>query len=149
MKDFRSSFDEIWLLVGDFNVTLSDDERKGKRSNDRDNVDFCNFVREMESIDPPLHGGKFTWTNKREIPSFAKLDRFLYSTLWNDKFPFFIQKGLFSQLSDYCPLYWIPHTLLCPEGLDLKNIGSLYLVLEILFLTFGIIVRLKRMLLSE
>lgn len=44
LKDFRSFFDGIWLLARDF----------------RDNIDFCNFFREIELINSPLHGRKFT-----------------------------------------------------------------------------------------
>ena len=40
-------------------------------------------VRDLELIDIPLGGRQFTWTNKREVPSFANLDTFFIS-LWDD-----------------------------------------------------------------
>lgn len=49
--------------------------------------DFGNFIRDMDLMIPPLHGKKFTWSNKRENSSFAKLDRFSFSTQWSDTFP--------------------------------------------------------------
>ena len=37
-------------------------------------------------------------------PSMAKLDRFLFSIGWHDKFLTSSQQGLASQLSDHCPI---------------------------------------------
>lgn len=75
-------------MTGDFNVTLSDNERNGGRSYDRDNSNFRDFFREMELIVPLLNDRRFTWSNKRDVTSMALLDKFLFSYQWEDKFPF-------------------------------------------------------------
>ena len=49
--------------------------------------EFSNFISEQGLIDLPLQGGTFTWSNSQEVASKARLDRFLFSVDWEDKFP--------------------------------------------------------------
>ena len=49
--------------------------------------EFSDFILEQGLIDLPLEGGIFTWSNSREVSSKARLDRFLFSADWEDKFP--------------------------------------------------------------
>lgn len=66
-----------WCLMGDFNVVSSIRERKGRSANlkDRDMSDFNKFIADMDLIDPPLNGLKFTWFCSDGI-STSRLDRF-------------------------------------------------------------------------
>ena len=52
-------------------------------------------------IDLLLEGGTFTWSNSREVALKARLDRFLFSVDWEDKFPTVHQRRLSRLLSDY------------------------------------------------
>ena len=63
-----------------------------------------NIISELELVDSPLLGKKFTWSNKRDSPSMKKLDKFLFSTGWKNQFPLSLQKALSSQLSDHCSI---------------------------------------------
>jgi len=50
-------------------------------------MDFFNdLIRELALIDIPFGGRSFTWSDKRDMPAFAKLDRFLISEAWDDNF---------------------------------------------------------------
>lgn len=49
---------------------------------------------------PILHGKNFTWFNKRVHPSLAKLDKFLFSVQWENRYPG-IQQELANQLLDH------------------------------------------------
>ncbi|GMI75037.1 hypothetical protein HRI_001173000 [Hibiscus trionum] len=62
---------------------------------------FRNFVSEAELIDLSLVGGKFTWCNNRDPPTFVRLDRFLISAEFNLAFPGLLQKVLPRSLSDH------------------------------------------------
>lgn len=62
---------------------------KGRGSYGRESKDFIRFIRDMVLM-TPLHGRKFTLSNKSKSPSLAKLAKFLYSTQWNDKYLFSI-----------------------------------------------------------
>ena len=79
-----------WCLVGDFNAVSNREERTGISENwgHIDMVDFNAFVNEMNLIDPPLHGNKFTYFCSDGIAA-SRLDRFLVSdgimNLWQVK----------------------------------------------------------------
>ena len=60
--------------------------------------EFSNFISEQGLIDLPLQGGSFTWSNSREVASKARLDRFLFSANWGDRFPTVSQR----QMSRLC-----------------------------------------------
>lgn len=42
---------------------------------------------ESELIDPSLRNAYFTWSNMQELPVCKRLDRFLFSTKWEQGFP--------------------------------------------------------------
>ena len=74
-------------MGGDFNVVRFPFEHSGSTSFIVAMREFSNFISEQDLIDIPLQGGSFTWSNTREVASKAKLDRFLFSAEWEDKFP--------------------------------------------------------------
>ncbi|KAK3221372.1 hypothetical protein Dsin_008397 [Dipteronia sinensis] len=51
--------------------------------------------------DLPLIGSPFTWSNNRDVESWARLDRFLISPEFLAWFPLLCQKGLSRSLSDH------------------------------------------------
>lgn len=58
----------LWCLVGDFNAITSHRVRKGVSnvSGSNEVVEFRNVVNELELIDHPLLGRKFTLYKKKE-----------------------------------------------------------------------------------
>ncbi len=65
---------------------------------------FSNFIFSFGLVDSPLEGGQFTWSNSREEKAMSRIDRFLYTTTWEDQFPPIIQRRLPQLLSDHFPL---------------------------------------------
>ncbi|XP_050259852.1 uncharacterized protein LOC126704907 [Quercus robur] len=65
---------------------------------------FLAFISEQILIDLPLVGGSFTWSNSREVASRSRLDRFLVSTDWEEKFPSVCQRHLSRLLLDHFPI---------------------------------------------
>lgn len=59
---------------------------------------------------------------KGKVLQLAKLDRFLFSTQWNDKFPISIQRGLASQLSDHFPLSLDTSELTVPKRFRFEEV---------------------------
>jgi len=100
LRDFRHSFVGLWYVAVDFNLTRFMTEHKGLTTHEKDFEEFSDIVKEFEWKDL-LCGGQFTWSNKRSVLSFAKLDRFFISFKRDDKRPYTIQNGLASQLFDY------------------------------------------------
>ena len=80
------------------------DERQGCEGNPADMGSFNELIRDLGLIDIPLGGRSFTWLNKREMPAFAKLGRFLISDSWDDAFPVSTCKALPNTLFDHIPI---------------------------------------------
>ena len=65
---------------------------------------FSAFISEQSLIELPLVGGNFTWSNSREVASRSRLDRFLLSVDWEEKFPSVCQRHLSRFLLDHFPI---------------------------------------------
>ncbi|KAL4320202.1 hypothetical protein GQ457_18G015870 [Hibiscus cannabinus] len=92
------------IVGGDFNVVRTKEEKIGVSFHKKTMREFSDFIETMSLVDIPLSGGRFTWSNFREDPSFSRLDRFLISAevlmLWSDV----IQSILPKSISDHNPL---------------------------------------------
>ncbi|KAK3222180.1 hypothetical protein Dsin_009205 [Dipteronia sinensis] len=97
----QPSFSMPWCMGGDFNTVLCDTERKGGASNSASMRNFRSFLLQAKVVDIPIHGCAFTWTNNRELASWARLDRFLISPWILSWFPKLMQKGLPKSVSDH------------------------------------------------
>ena len=64
---------------------------------------FSDFISSSGLVDPPLEGGRFTWSNSREEEAMSRIDRFLYTLGWEDQFPNITQRRL-PCLSDHFPI---------------------------------------------
>ena len=91
-------------MGGDFNVVRFPFKRLGSNSFTTAMREFSNFISEQGLIDLPLQGGSFTWSNSREVASKARLDRFLFSVDWEDKFPTISQRRMSRVCSDHFPI---------------------------------------------
>ncbi|XP_058763157.1 uncharacterized protein LOC131636567 [Vicia villosa] len=81
LYDFKNNnFKGSWCIGGDFNSISSLEERIGisTRSYRREITIFKEFIEEMELVDLPTIGGKFTWI-KSNGKTMSRLDRFLLS----------------------------------------------------------------------
>lgn len=75
-----------WCLVGDFIAVCSPKERRGLTENParQEIEELKNFTADIELLDPPLLGRKFTWY-KADGTAMSRLDRFLLSEEWVTK----------------------------------------------------------------
>lgn len=77
-----------WCVAGDFNAVTSVDERKGigGTHNSREISGFNHFISEMDLVDIPVLGKRYTWFSGDGIAK-SRLDRFLLTedviTKWN------------------------------------------------------------------
>ena len=113
LGSLKSLWGGLWCLGGDFNVTLSPNERKrgGKLSPSMRR--FAEVVNELGLRDLPLKGGPFTWRGGLNGRSMLRLDRFLVTANWENKFSNAVQNTLPRLVSDHCPI------LLDSEGIKL------------------------------
>ncbi|KAH9658604.1 hypothetical protein KPL70_023557 [Citrus sinensis] len=96
-----------WLCCGDFNEILHSDEKRG--GNDR-NVNFINDFREVLRDcglkDVGYRGYAFIWNNGRYGKGFVeeRLDRFVCTKAWSDRFVDCAASNLDTWTSDHCPV---------------------------------------------
>ncbi|GKV49867.1 hypothetical protein SLEP1_g56592 [Rubroshorea leprosula] len=93
-KEKRMMFDDLklvitskgrcWCLMGDFNTTRSQQEKSGDRGFTTGMRVFNEFIRDLELVDLPLIGRKFTWY-KPNGEAMSRLNRFLMTEDWMAK----------------------------------------------------------------
>jgi hypothetical protein len=69
------------MVTGDMNVTLRKTDRSNRQHTQYEMRSFQQIVNSLEFLDLQLQGRNYTWCNKRDEPSYVRLDRFLYP--WN------------------------------------------------------------------
>jgi len=92
-----------WCIGGDFNTTRFPSERSGVGSVSAMR-DFCDFISDQGLMDFPLAGGSYTWSISDDPPVWSRIDRFLVSPDWEDRFPEASQKRLPRLFSDHFPI---------------------------------------------
>ena len=102
-----------WCLGGDFNVTLSPNERKRGGRLSPFMGRFAEVVNELGLRDLTLQGDLFTWRGGLNGRLMSRLDRFLVTANWENKFSNAVQSTLSGPMSDHCPI------LLDIEGIKL------------------------------
>lgn len=82
----KSKFLGPWCLGGDFNEIEIISERIGCSRRDRGTKDFNDMIEQLELIDMPMLGRKFTWCNSQDRAKWSRLDRFLLNHEWVQNF---------------------------------------------------------------
>ncbi|RVW26389.1 putative ribonuclease H protein [Vitis vinifera] len=100
----RGIWDEPWCLGGDFNSTLYQGERNRQGRITPNMRRFAHIIDDLGLVDLPLQGGAFTWSGGLNNQSWARLDRFLVSPSWLDKFSGVNQRRLPRPVSDHFPI---------------------------------------------
>lgn len=68
LRSLKVPSDKGWLLLGDFNDILSNNEKTGSRAKpDRQLKAFRDAIEECQLHDLGFNGNFFTWCNKREM----------------------------------------------------------------------------------
>lgn len=100
-----ASISNQWLLIGDFNVILSREDKLGHTGSSSSQNQFANCITSSNLIELPPKGCHFTWTNNRKDGELIleKLDRNFCNSSWLSSFPFFNYQTLGIVASDHCP----------------------------------------------
>ncbi|XP_050243704.1 uncharacterized protein LOC126692222 [Quercus robur] len=104
LSGLRSWWDVPWCVGGDFNVVRFPFEHSGIANFSSTMLQFSDFISEQSLVNLPLVGGNFTWCNSREVVASSKLDRFLLSVDWEEKFPSVCQCRLPKLMSNHFPI---------------------------------------------
>ncbi|XP_028085234.1 uncharacterized protein LOC114286280 [Camellia sinensis] len=103
LKNLKRSFVNPWCLGGDFNEIRTLSERVGCSQRSGGMKDFNELIDNLEVCDLPMLGRKFIWCNSQNGLKWSRLERFLISPDWLQKFNFKLW-GLPRRLSDHCPI---------------------------------------------
>ncbi|XP_028086954.1 uncharacterized protein LOC114287711 [Camellia sinensis] len=99
----KSIFPKPWCLGGDFNEIRNLGERIGSSRRDRGMKEFNEFIDRWEVNDLPMVGRKFTWYNAHDGHKWSRIDRFLLSPEWIERYRYKLW-GLPRLVSDHCPI---------------------------------------------
>lgn len=124
--------DMDWLIVGDFNLIRKPEDRNRPGENMGDMLMFNDAISSLGIMEIPLHGRKFTWTNKQQPPLLERLHWFFSSQAWTLRYPHTLAHSLIMETSDHWPCvienktsipkgkifrfenYWISHDSFVP-----------------------------------
>ncbi|WMV22579.1 hypothetical protein MTR67_015964 [Solanum verrucosum] len=104
-----SGHKERWKIVpaciwGDFNVIRYPVERSNCSRINGAMTEFSECIEELELVDPPLFGGSYTWRRGEGHQTASRIDRFLYSSQWEEQFTFIKQSTMPKLGSDHNPI---------------------------------------------
>jgi hypothetical protein len=92
------------LVGGDFNILRRKEDKNNDNFNTRWPFIFNAIIDSLDLRELGLSGRPFTWANRRQTPTFEKLDRILVSVEWEQKFPLASVQALPHSGSDHTPL---------------------------------------------
>lgn len=104
LHDIQMPEDWDCLIVGDFNLCRSVQNRN-KPGGDLTEMNMFNEVINRQGwVEMPLIGRKFTWSNKQESPLLVRLDWFFTSVSWSTSYPHTVAWSLpMGESSDHVP----------------------------------------------
>jgi Endonuclease/Exonuclease/phosphatase family len=84
LRLIRMISDLPWIILGDFNVLRSQDETTGGPRPLGPMTNFNDLIDELNLVEIPLQGRKYTFSNQQPNPTLSKLDRAFLSSDWNN-----------------------------------------------------------------
>jgi exonuclease III len=102
-KHYNLSDDDNWLVVGDFNLMRSPENRNKLGEDVIEMLLFNDAINSLGLVELPLYGRKYTWTNKQSSPLMERLDWFFTSSSWTTNYPSTSVSALVMQTSDHWP----------------------------------------------
>lgn len=104
LTDVRSLCGSHWILTRDFNVYRWSFETTSPHPSQINMRRFNSFIASADLIEPIQINGTYTWSNLRCSPVLTKLDRFLYTQNWEEKFQSHQVKQLSPKISNHFPI---------------------------------------------
>lgn len=101
LRHVKQAVSDNWLLIGDFNMILSAEDKSNANLNRRIMGAFRNLVNDLELKELQIKGRKFTWSNDT---TQTRIDRAFCSIEWDLMLPNCALTAQSSSVSDHCPL---------------------------------------------
>lgn len=104
LKSITIPDNEEWIIMGDFNLYRTSENRNREGANIGDMFLFNSMISHMELTEIPLHGKRFTWSNMQQPPLLEKLDWVFTNNSWTLTYPETSCSALSMEVSDHWPL---------------------------------------------
>jgi exonuclease III len=95
--------DENYMMVGDFNLIRSPQDRNRPGGNVNEMLLFNEAISQVGLLHIPLKGRKYTWSNMQSSPLLQRLDWFFCSLAWGENFPNTVAHSLAMTTSNHVP----------------------------------------------
>jgi hypothetical protein len=106
-----SSFED-WILLVDFNLIQSPDDRNKPGGSVSDMSLFNDLIQHLDLIDIPFEGRRFTWSNMQTEPLLEKMHWVFISSPWSLSFPGTKVIPLSKPISDHIPYVVVVDTFI-------------------------------------
>lgn len=104
LSDLRHLLSGPWMILGDFNIYRYAYEKSNDNINWTGMSIFNAWIQHQGLLEVEVPNRRYTWTNKRRIPTMAKLDRILINTDWSQSFVCTSAKSEVATTSDHTPI---------------------------------------------
>jgi hypothetical protein len=92
-----------WLVVGDFNLYRSLEDRNRDGADHAEIYLFNEAISALGLVELPLKGKRYTWSNKQHPPLLKRLDWFFTTVSWTLTYPTTSVSSLTMETSDHVP----------------------------------------------
>ncbi|CAN6171049.1 unnamed protein product [Urochloa humidicola] len=99
-----------WLLAGDFNLLRAPSDKNSTNFNTSLAASFNTTLNDLALLELPLLDRLYTWSNKRAVPTLARLDRVLINSSFSSLLPDTTLTSRPHATSDHVPLVVTIHT---------------------------------------
>lgn len=93
-----------WIITGNFNLICWVIDRSGDFRGFGLVDSFNGFIRDAGLINVPLRNPKYTWSSKKPVLNFSKLDRVFTTMEWTLRYLIISLEALEMTVSDHVPL---------------------------------------------
>jgi exonuclease III len=104
LLNFDSSPMDYWMILGDFNLIRSPENRNREGGDVNNMLLFNRIISQHDLEEIPLKGRAFTWSNMQDTPLLEKLDWIFTSAIWTSTFPNTMASPLAKLSSDHVPI---------------------------------------------
>lgn len=110
LADIAWAINGPWAIIGDFNLVRNAADKNNDSFDFSEAFAFNSLINNLELLEIPLLNREFTWRNKRDVPTLARLDRCLVNLAWDRVFPNTCLSALTRTASDHVPILLSPST---------------------------------------
>jgi hypothetical protein len=89
LRRIKALIQPRWMVLGDFNLIASAAKKSNANINIRLLGEFRGLIQDLELVDYPILGRRFTWSNERGNATHTRIDRLMVSKEWDLAHPQF------------------------------------------------------------